>query len=150
MWLQYTPGYDSRKVCCSTEMDDTATIINNQIAFHLDLQTCIHTLLTVPVSTQVSPDAVMWLWERLIGLRGLLRAISASVLGECFATSCSPDDSVLLRPRPPSPAPPISLGPSPFPRMTVSFSSTVAPTVRLVSVATSLSGYDPLGEGWSR
>lgn len=91
----------------------------------------------------------MWLWERLIGLLGLLRAISAAVLGECFSTSFSPGDSFLICPFPPSPAPPNSLGPSPFPRMTVSFNSTVAPTVRLVSVATRMSGYDLLGETWS-
>lgn len=86
-----------------------------------------------------------------MGFRGLLRAISAAVFGECFTTSWPPVDNVLVGPRPPSLAPPISLGPSPFPRMTVSFSSNVAPTVRLVSVATSLSGYEPLWvvEGWS-
>lgn len=91
---------------------------------------------------QVSPDSVMWLWDRLMGFRGLLRAISAAVFGEC--TSWLPDDNFLVCPRPPSMAPPISLGPSPFPRMTVSFRSSVAPTVRLVSVVASLSGYEPL------
>lgn len=88
----------------------------------------------------------MWLWERLIGFLGLLRAISAAVLGECFCTSWSPDDTVLVRPGPLSLSCPISFTPSPLPRMTVSFSSTVAPTVRPVSVATRLPGYDPLGE----
>lgn len=66
-------------------------------------------LLTIPVSLQLSPDTVMWLWERLIGFRGLLRAISADVLGDCFTISWSPDDSVLDRSRPASPAPLICL-----------------------------------------
>lgn len=134
-------------------MDDAATIISNHktkgsLILKRFLYKTLHiysfTLLTIP-----SPDTVMWLWERLIGFRGLLRAISAAVFGDCFTTSWSPDDSVLVRPRPSSPAPPISFGPSPFPYMTVSFSSTVAPIVRLVSVASSLSGYETLGEGWS-
>lgn len=107
------------------------------------------TLHTVPASMWPSPDALMKLWERLIGLLGLLRANSAAVLGECLCTSWSPDDSILTCPRPPSPAPPTSFGPSPFPRMTVSFSSTVAPTVRLVSEATRPLGCNLLGERWS-
>lgn len=95
----------------------------------------------------VSPDAVIWLCERLIGFLGLLRAIRAAVLGEGLTTSCSPDDSFLVLVRPCSPSPPTSLGPSPFPLMTESFNSTVAPTVLLVSVADRLPGYDPLDRG---
>lgn len=94
-----------------------------------------------------SPDAVIWLCERLIGFLGLLRAIRAAVLGECLPTSCSPDDCFLVPVRPRSPSPPASFGPSPFPRMTESFNSTVAPTVLLVSVANRLSRYDPLDGG---
>lgn len=100
-------------------------------------------------SVLVSPDTVMWLWERRIGFRGLLRAISVSVLGDCFSASLSPADGVLTRPRPNSLTSPMSLGPSPFPRMTVSFSSIVSPTVRLVSVSTSRSGSSLLGGEWS-
>lgn len=95
----------------------------------------------------VSPDAVIWLCERLIGFLGLLRAIRAAVLGECLATSRSPDDCFLVPVRPRSPSPPASFGPSPFPRMNESFNSTVAPTVLLVSVANRLSRYDPLDGG---
>lgn len=102
------------------------------------------------LSCTSSPDNMMWLWERLIGFRGLLRAISASVFGERFSSSRSPVDNDFPLCCPPSLAPPTSLGPSPFPRMTVSFSSSVSPTVRLVSAVPGLSEKDLFGDGGSR
>lgn len=101
-----------------------------------------------PSQWLASPDAVIWLCERLIGFLGLLRAISAAVLGDCFPTSCSSDDTSLVFTRPLSQSLPSFLGPPPFPRMTVSFNSTVAPTVLLVSVATTQPRCDPLERGW--
>lgn len=75
----------------------------------------------------------MWLWERRSGLRGLLRATSTAVLAESSA-SFSPAEYVRLR----------SVGrdagrPKLAVRIIVSLSSSVSPSVRLVSTATILS-----------
>lgn len=85
---------------------------------------------------------MMWLWERCSGLRGLLRATSTAVLGESSA-SFSPAEYVRLR----------SGGrdagrPKLAVRITVSFSSSVSPSVRLVSTATILSTAMDVGSVW--